>query len=437
MNVQSAIGLDSPRLSSAAAPPQTAVQAINEARAIVSDLFEHRQIVYWTDLAITLIVAYSTAVVYLRSPLFSALQVTSFVVCGFALFRAGSYVHEIAHMRNGEMLGFRIAWNLLCGIPMIMPSHLYENHIDHHNSHHYGTLRDGEYLPLGSGALREILMFFAQAPFFSIYIALRLLFSPLSFVHPKLRTWVLEHASSYVINFRHRLTIPKNAPRRVWAALEIACSLRVAGISAVDLFTLNTPLGAAIEQSVVDSLNDVREIWDPLGADVLPGHVRAQSQLHPQPGGPSLSQHGRPDDACRAIGRLGEPDGPLVLDRAVFSTGAALSRDAPPVSRHSLSQPGPRSSMVDGTVAGRLTVPRHGVSRLLGRRAVTVARPGRDRAPHRRGVTGCLSIIEHSGRFGGRRVDDFGPFGVGIDFGPLVAGRALAQVELDGNFCER
>ena len=238
MNVQSAIGLDSPRLSSAAAPPQTAVQAINEARAIVSDLFEHRQIVYWTDLAITLIVAYSTAVVYLRSPLFSALQVTSFVVCGFALFRAGSYVHEIAHMRNGEMLGFRIAWNLLCGIPMIMPSHLYENHIDHHNSHHYGTLRDGEYLPLGSGALREILMFFAQAPFFSIYIALRLLFSPLSFVHPKLRTWVLEHASSYVINFRHRLTIPKNAPRRVWAALEIACSLRVAGMLAVVAFGL-------------------------------------------------------------------------------------------------------------------------------------------------------------------------------------------------------
>lgn len=40
-------------------------------------------------------------------------------------------------------------------------------------------------------------------------------------------------------------------------------SLRIAGISATDLFTLNTPLGAAIEQSVVESLNDVRELWDP------------------------------------------------------------------------------------------------------------------------------------------------------------------------------
>ena len=46
---------------------------------------------------------------------------------------------------------FTIGWNLLCGIPMLMPSFFYENHIDHHNSHRYGTKRDGEYLPLGAG----------------------------------------------------------------------------------------------------------------------------------------------------------------------------------------------------------------------------------------------------------------------------------------------
>lgn len=57
-------------------------------------------------------------------------------------------------------------------------------------------------------------------------------------------------------------------------------SLRVAGISAVDLFTLNTPLGAAIEQSVVDSLNDVREIWDPDGNYKLYSFIR-QAQVFP------------------------------------------------------------------------------------------------------------------------------------------------------------
>lgn len=202
--------------------------SINAARALVSDLFTPRPWIYWTDLALTLVVAYLAAVVYLRAPAFSLLQGIAFVVCGFALFRAGSFVHEITHLRGGKMLSFRVGWNLVCGIPMVMPSHFYENHIDHHNSHHYGTLRDGEYLPLGSGPLHEIFWFFAQVPFLPGYIALRLLLSPLTFVHPRLRSFVLEHMSSYVINFRHRLTVPRTAPRRAWAALEIACSLRVA-----------------------------------------------------------------------------------------------------------------------------------------------------------------------------------------------------------------
>lgn len=62
--------------------------------------------------------------------------------------------------------------------------------------------------------------------------------------------------------------------------LRFRTALRVAGISAVDLFTLNTPLGAAIEQSVVDSLNDVREIWDPNGQYKLYSFIR-QAQVFP------------------------------------------------------------------------------------------------------------------------------------------------------------
>jgi fatty acid desaturase len=205
-----------------------AAASINEARALVADLFTPRPGIYWTDLGLTLAVGYSAAALYLRAPAFSLLQGIGLVVCGFALFRAGSFVHEITHLRGNRMLSFRVGWNLLCGIPMVMPSHFYENHIDHHNSHLYGTERDGEYLPLGAGPLGDIFWFFAQVPFLPGYIALRLLVSPLTFVHPRLRSWVLEHASSYVINFRHRLTIPKTAPLRAWAALELACSLRVA-----------------------------------------------------------------------------------------------------------------------------------------------------------------------------------------------------------------
>ena len=39
--------------------------------------------------------------------------------------------------------------------------------------------------------------------------------------------------------------------------------LYIEGVPATDLFTMNSALGAAIEQSVVESLNDLRALWDP------------------------------------------------------------------------------------------------------------------------------------------------------------------------------
>lgn len=57
-------------------------------------------------------------------------------------------------------------------------------------------------------------------------------------------------------------------------------SLHIAGISATDLFTLNTPLGAAIEASVVENLNMLRELWDPEGRYEIYSFVR-QAQVFP------------------------------------------------------------------------------------------------------------------------------------------------------------
>jgi fatty acid desaturase len=37
---------------------------------------------------------------------------------------------------------------------------------------------------------------------------------------------MLERASSFVINFSYRRAIPSNAPRRIWAMMEVACCLR-------------------------------------------------------------------------------------------------------------------------------------------------------------------------------------------------------------------
>ena len=216
----------------AAAPAAVAgVFSFREARKILGNLFEHRRGIYWTDMVLTLAIGYGAAAVYFNAPAVSLLQIASFLIAGFALFRAGSFIHEITHLRQGELPGFCVAWNILAGIPMLMPSFFYENHIDHHNSHRYGTARDGEYLPLGTGSRWRLIWFWLQVPLLPIYIFTRLLIvSPISFLHPRLRKWTLEHMSSFVINFRHRLDVPPWAPRKAWAALEIACCLRAAVI---------------------------------------------------------------------------------------------------------------------------------------------------------------------------------------------------------------
>jgi hypothetical protein len=56
--------------------------------------------------------------------------------------------------------------------------------------------------------------------------------------------------------------------------------LVIEGVPATDLFTMNTPLGAAIEASVVDSLNALRQLWDPKGAYASYTFVR-QAQTFP------------------------------------------------------------------------------------------------------------------------------------------------------------
>jgi fatty acid desaturase len=197
-----------------------------QARPLVADLFEVKPAVYWADFVVSLTIAYGSASLYLSASMFSAQQLVCYLIAGVALYRVASFMHEIVHFRANEMRGFRLVWNLLAGIPMLTPSFFYLSHNDHHNTRHYGTDQDGEYLPLGIGPLRGILTFLAQIFLQPVFVTVRFLLTPLTFLHPRWRQWTLEHASSFVIDFRYRRPIPANAPRRAWAAMDVACSLR-------------------------------------------------------------------------------------------------------------------------------------------------------------------------------------------------------------------
>jgi fatty acid desaturase len=162
--------------SSVASQNPSQLIPLREAKELIEDLFSPKPAVYWSDFLITLTIAYGFAAMYIMAAAFSLIQITALLVSGVALFRVGTFIHEIVHMPRGSMVGFRIAWNLICGVPSLMHSLLYSIHLDHHNPRKYGTPADGEYLPLPSAPIRETVLYLAQIPVLPILAVCRFRF---------------------------------------------------------------------------------------------------------------------------------------------------------------------------------------------------------------------------------------------------------------------
>jgi fatty acid desaturase len=215
----------------AAAANAASKDCLARARRLVADLHAPRPAIYWSDLLASLAVGMTAASIHFRAPFLSPLQLVAWGVAGVAMFRASLFMHEIVHFRRGTMRGFTVAWNLLFGIPFMMPSFLYEHHLLHHSARHYGTPRDGEYLPLGGGRAWMVAAFLAEIALLPVLAVLRfLVITPLSCTHPRLRRWALERCSPLVINPWHCREIPADAPRRLWAAIELLCFVQAVGL---------------------------------------------------------------------------------------------------------------------------------------------------------------------------------------------------------------
>ena len=195
--------------------------SVKEAQAIVRHLFRRRPAVYFADFAVTMAIVYSTGLVYF-SPGLSALQLGAGFVCGCALFRAGMFIHEIQHMRRGEMSAFVIAWNLVYGIPMLLPSFMYANHRDHHDVRTYGTQQDAEYRVFRTGGLPQITAHFLIGFVAPLALVLRfLVLGPLSLCWPRLRRFVVVYAMSLGDPAKGRRVWP-DENHRLWAVMELA-----------------------------------------------------------------------------------------------------------------------------------------------------------------------------------------------------------------------
>lgn len=190
---------------------------------LLRDCFRHRPAVYWTDLTLTLAVAYPCLLYYLFAPELGPGALLAYAVAGFGMFRAGSFIHEVQHIGRGRLKAFKTVWNALVGVPFLVPSTMYENHADHHSVRRYGTPEDGEYLTLGSGPAWRIVTYFLQVPILPLLGVLRFgVLVPLSMLHPRLRRLLLERASSYGINLSYRREVPASAPHGLWALADLA-----------------------------------------------------------------------------------------------------------------------------------------------------------------------------------------------------------------------
>jgi fatty acid desaturase len=156
------------------------------------------------------------------------------------------FTHELVHMRDKTFREFAVVWNLLCGIPFLMPSFMYYTHVDHHMRKHFGTERDGEYMALGTQAPWHILVYLCQ-PFVIPIIAVArfLVFTPMSWVSPAFRDLVHRRASSMVMDPRYVRPLPTRKVLRVFRVQETLCFLWTASI-AVLLVTRTIPIGFLI-----------------------------------------------------------------------------------------------------------------------------------------------------------------------------------------------
>ncbi|MEM9351672.1 MAG: fatty acid desaturase [Planctomycetota bacterium] len=217
----------------AAAGPSSGANefSLSEARRIVGEFFTPNPWVYWTDFLLSWSVGVAAFSLVLRPEVLVAnpawhwpVTLACFLISALLYYRCSLFIHELVHIRAGEFTVFRVVWNLLCGIPFLIPSFVYYTHIDHHRRKHYGTEEDGEYIALARMPAWQTLFYLSQVLVIPIAAVVRWgLLTPLTWVSPAIRRWVHQHASSMIMDPTYIRPLPTQRVRRIMRLQEFCC----------------------------------------------------------------------------------------------------------------------------------------------------------------------------------------------------------------------
>jgi len=199
---------------------------LRAAADLTRELSSPKPAIYWADLIGSAVVGYGGLAVAIVSGS-TVLTVVAGVVAMLGLYRAMSFIHEVSHMKHASLPRFRAGWNAIVGVPMLIPSFMYEGvHNLHHAKTRYGTVEDPEYLPLALMKPWTLPLFIVVSALAPVALLVRYaLLSPLSLLSSRLRTAVVERYSALAINPQFRRRAPEGEAKRTWNRIETAASL--------------------------------------------------------------------------------------------------------------------------------------------------------------------------------------------------------------------
>lgn len=201
-------------------------EMLRAAVELTRDIADARPEIYWPDMLLSAAIGYGALAGAILAH-GTALALACAVVSAIALYRALLFIHELTHIHRNALPGFRLAWNLLVGIPLLTPSLMYEGvHTLHHARTRYGTAEDPEYLPLGLMKPWSLPVFILLAVLLPVGLLIRCaVLVPLGAAIPPLRRLVWERASSLSINPEFRRRPPEGDFARMVFWQELGCSI--------------------------------------------------------------------------------------------------------------------------------------------------------------------------------------------------------------------
>jgi len=202
--------------------------------ALVSDLHAPKAARFWGDLVASACIGWGFFALAVAAVPFSGMMIVTCAAAALFLYRGLCFTHELAHLRRTALPGFETAWNVVFGVPLLLPSFTYLGvHQSHHSLSTYGTLADPEYLPFARSRKLMVMFGLESTLLLPALIVVRfLVLSPIGLVFPRFHRWLETHASSFAMNPAYRRDVaPEMAAKmRRW---EVAILGAWAGVFAL------------------------------------------------------------------------------------------------------------------------------------------------------------------------------------------------------------